>query len=156
MRITSKNRYSKFKYIFLKEQMEGKKETWKEVYQTAEEMSSAQRQIISEMIKLIKLIPLIPATSASSERAASAVHRIKTYLRSTMSQQRPNYCMILHIHKELIDSLSLIGCANEFIYNENRRQNFGKFSAKDLLVHNNKKFNRGTQTNDVSAVFKGQ
>ena len=141
---------------FLYQQMEGKKETWREVYQMAKEMSSAQRGIISEVIQLIKLILLIPATSASSERAASAVRRIKTYLRSTMSQQKLNHCMILHIHKELTDSLSLLGCANQFIYNENRRKNFGKFSAKDLIVHNNKKFNRGTQTNDVLPVFKGQ
>ena len=61
--------------------------------------------------------------------------------------------MILHIHKELTDSLSLLGCANEFIYNENLRKNFGKFSAKDLLVHNDKKFNKETQTNDVLPVF---
>ena len=73
----------------------------------AKEMLSAKREIISEVIKLIKLILLIPATNAS-ERAASAVRRIKTYLRSTMSQQRLNYCMILHIHKELTDSPSLL------------------------------------------------
>ena len=58
-----------------------------------------------------------------------------------MSQQRLNHCMILHIHKELTDSLSLLRCVNQFIYNENRRKNFDKFSAKDLIVHNNK-FNR--------------
>ena len=62
----------------------------------------------------------------------------------------------LHIHEEFTDSLSLPGCANEFIYNENLRKNFGKFSAKDLSVYNNKKLNRGMQTNDVSPVFKGQ
>ena len=31
----------------------------------------------------------------------------------------------------------------------------GKLTAKDLLVCNNKKFNRGTQTSDVLPVFKG-
>ena len=139
---------------FLNQQMEGKKETWREVYQMAKEMSSAQREIISKVIQLIK--PLIPATNASSERTASAVCLIKTYLRSTMSQQRLNHCLILHIHKEFTDSLSLLGCANELIYNENLRKNFGKFSAKDLLVYNNKKFNRRTQINDVLPVFKGQ
>ena len=140
----------------LQQQMEGKTETWREVCQMAKEMSSVQREIICGVIRLIKLILPIPATTASSERAASAVHRIKTYLRSTMSQQRLNHCMILHIHKKLADSLSLLGSANEFIYIENRRKNFDKFSAKDLLVHNNKKFNRGTQTDDALPVFKGQ
>ena len=96
-------------------------------------MSSAQGEIISEVIQLKKLILLIPAANASSERAASAARRIETCLRSTASQQRLNHYMILHISKELTDSLSLLGCANEFILNEKLRKNFGKIFCKIII-----------------------
>ena len=69
------------------------------------EMSYAQREMISEVIRLIKPILLIPATNASSEQAASAVCRIKTYL--TMEQlEKLNHCMIL------VNLLILCHCLN--------------------------------------------
>ena len=43
---------------FIKEQMETKNETWRDVCQMAKGMSYAQRGIISEVIKLINLILL--------------------------------------------------------------------------------------------------
>ena len=49
----------------------------------------------------------MPATNAISERSFSAMHQIKTYLRSTMTQVRLNSVMVLHIHKELTDGLDL-------------------------------------------------
>ena len=63
-----------------------------------------------------------------SERSASAVRRIKTYLRSTMSQLRLNNLLILHIHKERTDNLELTTCLNEFVFgSEHRVSIFGKF-----------------------------
>ena len=64
--------------------------------------------------------------------------------------------MILDIHKELSGSLSSLECANDFISNENREKTFWEIYCERLFVHNNKKFNGGTQTNDVLPVFKGQ
>ena len=91
--MTSRMLYFKCNCIFLKEQIEGKNETWRDVCQWLK-MSYAQREMISEVIRLIKLILLIPATNASSEQAASAVCHIKTYL--TMEElEKLNHCMIL-------------------------------------------------------------
>ena len=53
-------------------------------------LTPAQRSIMSEVCTLVKLILVSPATNAVSERSASGLRRIKTYLRSTMSQQRLN------------------------------------------------------------------
>ena len=39
---------------------------------------------------------------------------IKTYLRSTMLQERLNVVMLMHVHQELTDSLDLKSIANEF------------------------------------------
>ena len=66
----------------------------------------------------------MPATNAVSERSASALRRVKTYLRTTMHQDRFNHLMILHIHKDAVDKLS---CVNEFIsLNAHRSSNIAK------------------------------
>ena len=78
---------------------------------------------------------MMPATNAGSERSFSAVRRIKSYLRSTMSQQRLNHLMLLHVHKDRTDGLDLVDVANDFIFgSEDRKNLFGaKFSSSDLL-----------------------
>ena len=66
-------------------------------------------------------------------RSFSTLHRIKTYLRSTMSQSRLNHLMILNIHQELTDRLNLIEVANDFVFeHEHRKQIFGTFKENDL------------------------
>ena len=62
---------------------------------------------MSQVCVLLTLILVMPATNAVSERSASSLRRIKTYLRSTMSQQRLNSLMILHTHKQRTDTLDL-------------------------------------------------
>ena len=70
----------------------------------------------------------MPATNATSERSFSALRKLKTYLHSSMSQQRLNHLMLLHVHKERTDALDLEEAAGEFIVNSERRQRiFGAF-----------------------------
>ena len=96
-------------------------------------LTSAQQEIFSEVCKLFRLLLVMPATNAVSERSFSALRRIKTYLRSTMSQVRLNHLLTLHIHRELTDKLDIIAAANEFLCNsEHREQVFGKFKCSDL------------------------
>ena len=45
-----------------------------------------------------------------------------------MTQSRLNHLMLLHVHKEMTDALSMIDCANDFVgSSEHRLQIFGKF-----------------------------
>lgn len=53
-------------------------------------LTEAEKQLLSEVCRLLELILVMPATNAVSERSFSALRRIKTYLRSTMSQVRLN------------------------------------------------------------------
>ena len=46
--------------------------------------------IFSEIVAVVIILLVIPATNATSERTFSALHRMKTYLRSTMTQTRRN------------------------------------------------------------------
>ena len=70
----------------------------------------------------------MPATSATFERSFSSLHHVKTYLCNTMSQERLNNLMILHVHKDITDTLENL-IADEFIGDsEHRLKIFGTFS----------------------------
>ena len=70
-----------------------------------QKLTLAERLVLNEITTVMKLILVMPATNAVSERSFSAMHRIKTYLRSAMTQERLNNLMILHVHKEFTDAL---------------------------------------------------
>ena len=84
-------------------------------------LSAAQKQLLSEVCTVMKLILVMPATNATSERTFSALRRIKSYLRSTMSQVRLNHLMVLHVHKALTDTIKLENIADEFVSSSQHR-----------------------------------
>ena len=86
------------------------------------------RDLLSEVHKLLRLFLTIPVTSSTSERSFSAMRRIFTYLRSSMTESRFNNCFILHVHKELTERINLEDVAKEFISrNDERVRYFGVF-----------------------------
>ena len=91
-------------------------------------LSTMQRKLRGAVVRLFQLLVILPAMNATSERSFSALHRIKSYLRSTMSQARLNHLMILHYHQEMKDRLDMKCIANEYILkNESRRSTFATF-----------------------------
>ena len=114
-------------------QFEGQKDlNLRDVVVYLRDFSPAERIIFSEVVMLLKIILVAPATNAISERSFSAMRRLKTYLRSTMQQKRLNAVMMLHIHKEMCDQLSVVELANMFASTEHRRSLFGQFLKKAL------------------------
>ena len=92
-----------------------------------------ERQFIDLVVTLCKLIHVNPATSASVERSFSAARRVKTWLRSKMTQACFTQLSILNTHKEKLDKISLVSVANAFVsLNENRKRNFGVFTDSDF------------------------
>ena len=92
------------------------------------EISPVQRSLMSEVCKLASLILVMPATNAVSERSFSALRRLKSYLRSTMTQVRLNNLMLLHVHKSLTDNLSCKDVATDFVSGSSHREAiFGKY-----------------------------
>ena len=86
------------------------------------------RQMLSEVHKLLRLYLTLPVTSSTSERAFSTLRRLLNYLRSTMTEKRLNNCLLLHVHKDLTDSLNLHDIAVQFINaNDERIKYFGSF-----------------------------
>ena len=80
------------------------------------------RAIYSEIVTLVITLLVIPAADSTSERTFSALRRVKTYLRSTMTQTRMNNLITLHVHKERTDALDLKAIANEFTARKERRR----------------------------------
>ena len=99
--------------------------------------TSSQIELMSQVSKLVRLLLVMPATNTESEWSFSAVRRIKTYLRSTMSQQRLNHLMLLHVHKSHTDDLDLIDVANDFIDDSDHRKYFfgPDFKQSDRARH---------------------
>ena len=50
-----------------------------------------------EFSTVVHILTVIPATSCSAERSFSALRRLKTYLRSTMGQQRVSNIALINI-----------------------------------------------------------
>ena len=93
-------------------------------------LSVAARQSVSQVVVVLELVLTRPSTNAISEQSFSALRRLKTYFRTTMKQSRLNHILLLHIHEELTDSLSLVSIADAFVgLNEHRMPIFGKFSC---------------------------
>ena len=84
------------------------------------------RDMLSEVNQLLRLYFTIPVTTATAERSFSALRRVKTYLRSTMSQCRLNNVLLLHCHKDMTDNINISDIAKAFIsVNSRRKKHFG-------------------------------
>ena len=84
--------------------------------------------LFSEVTKLLQLLYTVPSSTASAERSFSSLRRLKTYLRSTMTAQRLNHMLLLHVHKSLTDKIDLSVVARQFVTrNERRKKVFGSF-----------------------------
>ena len=80
-----------------------------------QDIKHISRLLFSELVNVLKLELVMSATNATSERSFSALRRLKTYLRSTMTQERLSHLMILHVHKETTDIMNLETVANESV-----------------------------------------
>ena len=65
------------------------------------------KDMFSEVYKLLRLFLTIPVTTCTAERNFSALRQMKTYLSSTMTEERLNNVMLLHVHKDEMDALDL-------------------------------------------------
>ena len=89
---------------------------------------SFSKKLFSKVYKLLKILLTVPVTTATAERTFSVLHRVKTFLRSTMGQPRLNHVLLLHIHRERTDNIDLFEIAKDFVsVNERRKNYFGSF-----------------------------
>ena len=104
--------------------LESSVKTFKQVVDELHKMGG-QAKLIPDVITLTKLCLVLPASTAFAERFSSSLRRIKSYLRSTMSQERLNHLLILHTYTSRLDKLALITLQRQFIAcNDIRRKTF--------------------------------
>ena len=65
------------------------------------------------------ILAVIPVTSCECERCNSALRRLKTWMRSTMGQERLSGLALLHVHSDIDIDIDLI--INQFAASQPRR-----------------------------------
>ena len=88
------------------------------------------RSLFCEIERLLQLLLVVPASSATAERSFSCLRRLKTYLRTTMSQPRLNHMALLNVHQVRVDSLDIAALQESFVRkHDSRRKIFGFSTA---------------------------
>jgi len=79
-------------------------------------------------VELVHILLVCPASLAELvERSFSVLRRLKTWLRSTMTQTRLNAVPVCHVHQDLLDASDLYEVIELFINKcESRIKLFGK------------------------------
>ena len=73
------------------------------------------RSFLSEVAALTRLLLTAPATSCTAERSFSLLRRLKSWLRSTLGQERLNHSAILATYPERVMALNRIELIREFV-----------------------------------------
>ena len=69
-------------------------------YSTFKEKIALYKSIFPQTSRLLQLLLVMPATSATAERSFSSLRHVKTYLRTTMTQERLNHLMMIHVYTQ--------------------------------------------------------
>ena len=93
----------------------------------------------------MKVVLVMSAISATSERSFSALKRVKTYLRSTMTPKRLNHLMLLHVRRAEVDELDPAVIGNLFVVGSQHRQHADTWNIQLSATHNC----TGREENDV-------
>ncbi len=104
-------------------------------YKTCSEVTEIMRNMVpevhglfSQVEALLRLLLVVPVSSAEAERSFSALRRLKTWLRSSMSQTRLNSVAVCHVHRERMYNLDKKKLCQEFVQVTDRRMHvFGSF-----------------------------
>ena len=88
------------------------------------------RRLFDQVETLLRLLLVIPVSSAEAERSFSALRRLKTWLRTTMTQARLNHTAVCHVHQDVLDNIDTREICQQFIgMNDRRRHSFGSFKS---------------------------
>ncbi|KAK0138026.1 Zinc finger MYM-type protein 1 [Merluccius polli] len=75
----------------------------------------AVRGLFGQVKTLVRLLLVVPVSSSEAERSFSALCRLKTWLRSTMTQNRHNHVAVCHIYQNKLDLLDKESICKQFM-----------------------------------------
>ncbi|XP_070403865.1 zinc finger MYM-type protein 1-like [Nothobranchius furzeri] len=93
----------------------------KEAAQILRGMQPEVRGLFSQVETLVRLLIVVPVSSCEAEKSFSALRRLKTWLRSTMTQLRLNSTAVCHVHRDRLKRLDKREIATAFIGTSERR-----------------------------------
>ncbi|KAJ1530159.1 hypothetical protein ONE63_005090 [Megalurothrips usitatus] len=89
---------------------------------SADVLKQCDTDIYPTIHTLLCLLTTLPVSNASAERSFSALRRLKTWLRSSMSQDRLTGLALMHVHRDL--ELSIENIITRFAKQNSRRLDF--------------------------------
>ena len=101
----------------------------KETTKIISSLNASRKLLVSDVLELVKLILLLHANNAVSEISRSAFCRVKTYLRSSMTQEPVNSCLLVTTYKKQVDKRKLIEASSQFYF-----KNEHCFSVKEQIL----------------------
>lgn len=85
-------------------------------------LEDSNKALYPAIYAILLVLLTMPVATATVERSFSVLKRVKTYLRSTMNQERLSSLALLHIHREVeIDVNQVI---DEFAFLKHRKWKF--------------------------------
>ena len=81
---------------------------------------SPHKILFPRIFTAIQVAATVPVSSSSAERSFSALKRIKSYLRSTMSEERGSDLGVLHVNRNILSLIDEEDILNRFA-EKNRR-----------------------------------
>jgi hypothetical protein len=77
-------------------------------------LHAINRDLYRAVSIIISILLIMTVSSATTERSVSAIRRVKSYLRSTMGDERLSNLSLMHIHRHVQVDLDMItdGFAN--------------------------------------------
>ena len=99
-----------------------------DVVDVLNEGEGEKRVLLEECTALVKLLLTAPATSCTAERSFSMLRRLKSYLRTTITQERLNHTAVLATHANETMALDRDALIQDFITEcSSRRHVFGSW-----------------------------
>ena len=86
--------------------------------------SEIYKRMLGEVEKVLKIYLNFPVTTATAERSFSSLRRMKTFLRSSMTNYRLNNLFMLYVHSDRAKGLDIKRIAQEFVSVNTRRLNY--------------------------------
>ena len=87
------------------------------------------KRVVPEATTLPQLVLTAPATTCTAERSFSLLHRLKSWLRSTLTQERLNHAAICATYPEAVMALDRAELLKEFIQKPNAAERHALFRA---------------------------
>jgi hypothetical protein len=81
-------------------------------------------EVYPDLFILLRIIMTVPVTTASAERSISRLKLIKTYLRTTMAQERLTEIVILSIENDIDSALDYSEVLGSFSCRKSRERYF--------------------------------